>query len=70
VLFASKKNQTMVLMGAQCVFASKGKVYQIANQHSADLAAHPGHTVKLDHVAQLASGMTRGMAHASSMEGA
>jgi len=33
--------------GAKYVFASKGKVYQIANQDNADLAAHAGHTVKL-----------------------
>ena len=33
--------------GAKYVFASKGKVYQIANQENADLAAHAGHTVKL-----------------------
>lgn len=33
--------------GAKYVFASKGKVYQIANQNSADLAMHAGHTVKL-----------------------
>ena len=33
--------------GAKYVFASKGKVYQIANQDDADLAAHAGHTVKL-----------------------
>ena len=33
--------------GAKYVFASKGKVYQIANQDSADLAGHAGHTVRL-----------------------
>ena len=33
--------------GAKYVFASKGKVYQIANQDSADLAMHAGNTVKL-----------------------
>jgi hypothetical protein len=33
--------------GAKYVFASKGKVYQIANQDDADLAMHAGHTVKL-----------------------
>jgi hypothetical protein len=33
--------------GAKYVFASKGKVYQIANQDSADLALHAGHTVRL-----------------------
>lgn len=32
---------------AKYVFVSKGKVYQIANQTNADLAAHAGHTVKL-----------------------
>ena len=33
--------------GAKYVFASKGKVYQIANQDNADLAMHAGHTVRL-----------------------
>ena len=33
--------------GAKYVFASRGKVYQIANQDSAELARHAGHTVKL-----------------------
>ena len=33
--------------GAKYVFASKGKVYQIANQDSAELAMHAGHMVKL-----------------------
>ncbi len=33
--------------GAKYVFASKGKVYQIANQDDADLAMHAGHTVRL-----------------------
>ena len=33
--------------GAKYVFASKGKIYQIANQDDADLAMHAGHTVKL-----------------------
>ena len=33
--------------GAKYVFASKGKVYQIANQDDADLMTHAGHTVKL-----------------------
>lgn len=33
--------------GPKYVFASKGKVYQIANQDDADLAMHAGHTVKL-----------------------
>ncbi len=33
--------------GAKYVFASKGKVYQIANQNDADLAIHAGHTVRL-----------------------
>ena len=33
--------------GAKYVFATKGKVYQIANQDNADLAMHAGHTVRL-----------------------
>ena len=33
--------------GAKYVFASKGKVYQIANQTNPDLAMHAGHTVML-----------------------
>jgi hypothetical protein len=33
--------------GAKYVFASKGKVYMIANQDFAGLAEHAGHTVKL-----------------------
>ena len=33
--------------GAKYVFASKGKVYPIANQDSAELAMHAGHMVKL-----------------------
>jgi hypothetical protein len=33
--------------GSLFVFVSDGKVYQIANQKNADVAAHAGHTVKL-----------------------
>ena len=33
--------------GSLFVFVSGDKVYQIANQKNADLAAHAGHTVKL-----------------------
>ena len=38
---------TDVKGGAKYVFATKGKVYQIANQDNADLAMHAGHTVRL-----------------------
>jgi hypothetical protein len=33
--------------GSLFVFVSDGKVYQIANQKSGDVATHAGHTVKL-----------------------
>ena len=33
--------------GAKYVFASKGKIYQIANQDAADLMTHAGQMVKL-----------------------
>ena len=36
-----------VKAGAKYVFVSNGKVYKIANQDDADLAAHAGHTVML-----------------------
>jgi hypothetical protein len=33
--------------GAQYVFATRGKIYKIANQHNSDVLMHAGHVVNL-----------------------